>query len=505
VFDDEIWIRDNPDIGVWSRGPGEPPARRVAYLTLKLNHRLGGLDPFGYHLFNVAVHALVALAVYALARRLLSLAAAHGEDRASVRWAALAGAALFAVHPIQTQAVTYVIQRITSLAALFYVAALALYARARAGQDATWVRGAAYWGSLACGVLGMLTKEIVLTLPIAVVVLELAFARGRPRERVLAVAPFLAILPVVPSFVVRSFGSLGAARGAATHEETLPRLDYLATQTTVVLDYLRLLVVPVNQVLDHDVPAQHGFGSPRVVLSGLLLAALLSLGVLLLVRGRSGLRVAGFGIVLFFLGLAVESSVVPIVDVMNEHRVYLASAGAALAVAALVHAAAERRQRVVRWLAAGVVLASAGLAAATVARNEVWRDGISLWRDVTLKNPLSARGHFNLGNVLMDSGDIAGATAEWRRASEIDPGLSQAWNQLGNVALVQGDLAGAESSYRRAISTPVVIPDANYNLGLVLERTGRPADALEQYRRFLETAGPERRAESDALRARLGW
>ncbi len=503
LFDDDTWIVENPAIGTWAASPQEPPARRVALLTLRLNHLLGGLDPFGYHLFNVAVHALAAVAVYALARLLLSLAAGRDRRAPAVAWSAFAGALLFAVHPLQTQAVAYVIQRMTSLAALFYVAALALYARARTGEGTRAVRRAAYAAALAAAALGMWTKEIVFTLPFAVVLLEAAFLRGRLRERALAVAPFLGLLAVIPTFVLRSYGSVSAARGAAPHEETPSRLDYLATQTKVVVSYLRLLALPVRQALDHDVAVEHGFASPRVILSALFLVALFSLGALLLARARGGLRVTGFGIVLFFLALSVESSVVPIVDLMNEHRVYLPSGGAALALAGGLHALLERRASAWRPLAAAIGAWALLLGGATVARNAVWRDGVALWRDVTEKSPRLARGHFNLGNALRDAGDLDLATGSWRRAVELDPDLSQAWNQLGNVALLRGDLGAAEAAYRRAAQARLVIPDVLYNLGLVLERTGRAAEARELYRQFLDVAGPDRRAEADALRARL--
>ena len=216
-------------------------------------------------------------------------------------------------------------------------------------------------------------------------------------------------------------------------------------------------------------------------------------------------RTAGFGIFLFFVALSVESSIIPIVDVMFEHRVYLPSAGAALAVAGLLHALLERRPGAARTLAAAVAVAAVALGTATIVRNEIWRDPVALWREATRASPNKPRAHLALGNALRDGGDLGGAVIAWQRAVELHPTYSLAWNQLGSAALVQGDRRLAEERYRRAVAGVPRNPEALYNLALVLESTGRPRDAIDLYRTFVAEAPAGREAEVARLRARFGW
>ncbi len=507
TFDDEGSIGANQWIGTWAQGPTEPPTRRVAYLSFKLNYLLGGLEPAGYHALNVAIHVLTGFAVYCLARTVLASGTRGIDpDRQSAAGPALLGALLFVVHPIQTQAVTYVVQRIASLAAMFYVASLALYAVARTERPRR-VRIAAYAAALAAAALGMRSKETAFTLPFALALLEATFFGGRTRTRVLLLAPFLALLPVIPALTLVRSGGASALEitGAEAGQHVLSRLDYLATESRVVLAYLRLLLLPIGQNVDHDYPEEHGFASPAVAASSLAIALLVALGAALARRRSVGGRAAGFGALLFFLALAVESSLMPIADVMFEHRIYLPSAGAALAVAGGAHALIERRPRSARWVAAVGGAWAVALGAATVLRNEVWRDPVALWRDVTAKSPRKPRGHFNLGNALRDAGDLDGAVASWSRVVELEPSHPLAWLQLGNAAYVRGDYPGAEAAYRRALSGPVVNADAVYDLALVLEATGRMDEALAFYRKFVEGAPAGREREVESLRARFGW
>lgn len=509
VLDDDGWIANNPALARWSDDRGyEPATRRIPYLTFRVDYRIHGLDPSGFRLTNVGIHVLASLAVYLLARGLLALAH-RGTGRTPRPWPALLAGLLFAVHPIQTQAVTYVVQRIASLAGLFYVLALALYAASRLPgvppARARW----ALSGAFAAGLLASFSKETAFTLPFAILLLEAAFGEGPIARRALWAAPLLALLPVVPATVLlggraglSGLDDLGALARADT---ALPRLAYLATQTKVVLSYVRLVLFPAGQSLEHDPAVEVSLLSPAVVASAAVLLALLGLGLALLSGRRApGVRVAGFGILLFFLGLAVESSVIPILDVMVEHRLYLPMAGAGLVAAGASAAAAARWPGTGRWTAGAAAAALVALGWATHARNEVWRDPVALWAEAVERSPGKSRAHYNLGNALLEEGEIAAAEASWRRAVELEPGYSWAWNQLGSAALSRGDLSGAEAAYRRSVAGSRVNPEAHYNLGLVLEATGRREEALLHYREFLRKVPVGRERVAAELRARIG-
>jgi tetratricopeptide (TPR) repeat protein len=510
VFDDIKHVRDNPLIRDLHNYLGSLagyrvlPTRFVGYLTFAVNYRLGGTAVGGYHAFNVAVHVLNALLVYALVvttfrapRVARSALAPHAPA------IAFAAAALFVAHPLQTQAVTYVVQRLTSLAALFYLAAVVLYARWRlATPGASRARRAVpYALALLAAVLAMRTKEIAFTLPFAIVLYELSFFEPAPR-RWSALAPFLATAAIIPLTLLdlgRPAGQLLSEATAATRVQTgMGRLEYLTTQAAVVVTYLFLLLLPVGQNLDHDYPLYPSPLAPEVLSAAAVLLSLAAFGVWLHRRaaasGPRALdpagRLAAYGIAWWFLALAVESSVIPIVDVIYEHRAYLPSVGFFVAVALAIAAAARRRPgaSVSRTtVAVGAALALL-LVFATRARNEVWKDEISVWTDAAEKSPGKARPHLNLGTALAEAGRHREAVAPLRRAAELDPGLAPARAQLGAALAALGRTVEAEPELRGALRLRPDDPEALFNLATLLWSTGAREESRGLYGRFLEVA-----------------
>ncbi len=521
VFDDVRQIRDNPiirDLGSFLPGRyAGLPNRYVAYLTFALNYRLGGLATAGYHLVNVVIHVANALLVYALVRltfrtpRLKASALAR-----SSRAIAAVAAALFVAHPLQTQAVSYVAQRLTSLATTFYVGTVVLYAALRLGDGALRSRWRAVAGGVAVvatALLAMKTKEIAFTLPLAVVLYEVSFLEGAVRSRLLRLAPVLATLPVIPlaTLGARAAGDPGvlARVAASTRVDTsLPRLEYLTTQLVVVVRYLGLLVFPAGQNLDHDVPVYRSILEPRVAASLALLAALAALAVFLYRRtskpGAPGAldpaaRVVAFGVAWFFLALAVESSVIPISDLMVEHRVYLPSVGLFVAAATALAAAARRIPRIdaARATVLAGTLAAVVLSVATLARNEVWADDLSLWSDAALKSPRKPRPFVNLGTALALSGRRELGARVLRQAVALDPSSAYARAQLAAALLTLGRTAEAEPELREVLRLAPRDPEGLYNLATLLWTTARREEARDLFARFLAVAPP---AFADARR-----
>ena len=205
-----------------------------------------------------------------------------------------------------------------------------------------------------------------------------------------------------------------------------------------------------------------------------------------------------FGIGWFFLALSVESSLIPIVDVIYEHRAYLPSVGPYAAAATLLGLAVLR----VAPQGAERVIALAGLALAlvlgslTLQRNAVWATAVGLWTDTAAKSPAKFRPHLNLGESLDAARDLAGAERELRRAVEIDPRSVLARTSLATVLQKSGRLQEAESEYRAALRLAPDHPPAIFNLAALLWGTGRRDEAAALYRRFLEVApaggGPAR-------------
>ena len=491
VYDDLRELRDNAllrDLGNYrpfAQGYAQHPTRYVGYVTFALNRAAGGLDVVGFRLVNLALHVANALLVYVL---VLTLFATPRGGRSSLAPAARAigftAAALFVAHPLQTEAVTYLVQRLTSLATLLYLATVVQYARWRIRRPRLpaaigWAR---YAGVVVTAALAMRTKEIAITLPATLLVLELVLFGRLQRADLLRLLPVCATAILVPIGFVNLHGSVGQVLSDATqvtHVQTpVSRLDYLRTEAAVLLTYLRLLVVPVGQNVDHDFPVRSTVADPQVAAGIALLGALAATAGWLLWRTRSepgsrrapldaAARVAAFGIAWFFVTIAVESSVIPIIDVIFEHRVYLPSVGIFLAIATAAACAVRpvmergrRRGLMVGGAAVALVLAvSAGL------RNRVWQDEITLWGDAVAKSPAKARPHYNLGVALARAGRAQEAIEQFRDDLRIDPDHVEGYTNLGAALLDRGDLAGGVQALHMALQRNPDHPEANYDLG----------------------------------------
>jgi tetratricopeptide (TPR) repeat protein len=218
-------------------------------------------------------------------------------------------------------------------------------------------------------------------------------------------------------------------------------------------------------------------------------------GVLLIRRGGRGtpiLRLAGFGILWFFLTLTVESSIIPIIDLMFEHRVYLPFAGICMTVAVGVALAATRTARPGLVYGAAAVLIGA-LAVTTFIRNEVWRTPVSLWQDATVKAPTSSRSWNNLAYAYLREKNPAAALPALIRAIELNPGPPDAWNNVGialeQLGRYQGRFQRDYNLFRSAAdlmkSQTAWFANAYNNLGLAYEYLQQPAAALQSYQKAL--------------------
>jgi hypothetical protein len=511
VFDDVQQIQDNlsiRDLGEYLLGsPGHlaPANRFVAYLSFALNYRFGGLAVQGFHLVNLLVHLTNALLVFGLvllAFRTPRLRESRLAGRASV--VAFAAAALFVTHPIQTQAVAYIVQRITSLATLFYLSAVLLYLSSRlapAGGRRRW----RYALALLSALMAMRTKEIAFTLPFALLLVEWAFF-GRPASRQwIGLAPFGAVALVIPLSLLRLDQPMGQVLSDASTvtrvQDTGSRLDYLRTQVAVLSTYMRLLLWPAGQNIDHDFPVLRSFLSPRVAWGLLVHVSLLTIAVVAWRRSSPrasrpvdpAWRLVSVGVLLFFLAHGVESSVIPIVDVIFEHRVYLPSVGFFMAVAAAGTLLLRRwrPERFAPWVVGGAAAVALLLAGATLGRNRVWRSDLALWTDSASKSPNKARPWFNLGTALAELGREQEAVEPMRRAVQLDPGWAKARTQLGGLLILTGRPAEAEPELREALRLKPGETATMFNLAEALWRTGRRKEAVGFYREYLDLTGAD--------------
>jgi tetratricopeptide (TPR) repeat protein len=515
VFDDEPNIVQNPAIKTF-RYFLEPSAvmaldeisanfryafitRIVGYFTFALNYHFHGLDVTGYHIVNLLVHLLNAILVYFLIRLIfhtpffLASRARHpASPFLTPEFVALFSALIFISHPLQTQAVTYITQRFASLATLFFLGSLTAYGGSRlATTDAA--RRTLYGSALLLAFLSMLVKEISFTLPVAIVLFEFFFFTGVFRRRVLLLFPFILAMLVIPATLLLAHGSflitdIADSMKVLAANPAVSRWDYLLTQFTVVVLYLRLLFLPINQNVDYDHPVHSS--SPFVFVCFLILLFIASIGIYSLHRSRNrnlperrNLRLIAFGIAWFFLTMSVESSIIPIDDLVFEHRLYLPFFGFVTvfmaAISILEHAIAKSRNK--RFLGAALLLLVSLLATSTYFRNAHWRTSISLWEDAVSKSPFKDRPHYNLGVAYTTQGRTKDSSREYAAAVRINPRHLKAHNNLGLDLAKQGRTKDAIAEYLVALQIDPEYPEAHYNLGIAYAAQGRTQDAIDHY------------------------
>ncbi len=503
VFDDLQNIADNPYIKDL-RGFSAPAVllgnRPVGLLSFAVNYYFHGLNVTGYHAVNLAVHLANALLVHGLTAAVFTIQSTRLTRSPDIppvtRFMACAAALLFVSHPIQTGAVTYTVQRFTLLATFFYLLSLILYliARSRASDQSTtgknWGR-ACYAASLMSCLVAMKCKEISFTIPIMITLAEFMFFTARPRTRINLLLPFLLTLAVIPLSRL-----LGAPSGDILQQfqqaATISRPDYLLTQFRVLMTYLRLLVLPIGQNIDYDFPVLSGFFQLPVMASFLFHATVVSFAAWLAIvpRDRYPLaRLISFGVLWFYVTLIVESSIIPLDDLIFEHRVYLPSVGfflACVATAGILEKRWVQRRAITNaaWcLLGGIVIT---FAIATYQRNIVWQSGMGIWQDAVRKSPLKSRPHYNLGCYLAGSGDLAAAIREFQSAVRLDPNNSPARNNLGTAYVQTGNIPAALREFREAVIVDRTNATAHFNLGYLLAEQGQTKAAINELQKGLQ-------------------
>jgi tetratricopeptide (TPR) repeat protein len=544
VFDDEPNIKNNllikdfiyfkypvraeevrMDYDIWFTN------RIVGYLTFAFNYHIHGLDVRGYHAVNLACHIANAMLIYWLV--LLTFMTPFGQEssiRDHAKIIALFSGVLFVSHPIHTQAVTYIVQRFASLAALFYLLSLAFYIKCRLSNTLNPKSLTLYVLSLLSAALAMKTKEMAFTLPLVIVLYEVMFLKGSLRKRASYLVPILLTMLIIPMSLLGADVLLGDVIGEfreATRLVTeMPRSDYLFTQFRVISTYMRLLFLPINQNLDYDYPAFHSFFDLPVLFSFLLLASIFSIGIILMHRSKTAepaMRLVSFGILWFFITISVESSIIPIADVIFEHRAYLPNAGiivAAVTAVTLLTRKVNDKKVVTAAIMSGAILVAV-LGSATYARNSIWESNTSIWEDVVSKSPDKSRGHHNLGNEYQEADLLEKAIGQYKEAIRLnpdyassyynlgnsykklglydmaleqyllalqkDPNQVKAYNNIGNIYLDRELYDKAIEQYRQAIRLKPGYADAHYNMGHAYYLKGQYDNAVEHFKAVLST------------------
>ena len=476
VFDDTPSILENRSIRqLWpltdvllpdQAGGVTSSGRPLVNLSFALNYALSGYEVWSYHAFNLAVHACAGLCLLGLIRRTLLAPPLSARFGAASDWLAFAVSALWILHPLQTESVTYVVQRAEALVALFYL--LTLYAFVR-GAETPGSRG--WWAlALAACLGGMASKEVMSSAPLIVLLYDRTFwseSLGQALRRRRGFYLGLAATWLVLAWLIIGTGGRGGTAGFSTG---ISSWSYALTQCRAVIHYVTLALWPHPLVFDHGLATERDW--IRVLPQALVLLAALA-GVAVALHRRSPWGFAG---AMFFAVLAPSSSFVPVAtQTMAEHRMYLPLAvliaGGVLGGFALVGPK----------IAAGIAAAALALALSTMARNHDYRSEIAIWGDTAGKLPSNARAHNNLGQALFRAGRIPEAVQSYERALVLQPKYPETHYNLGVARLRQGEVDRAIGHYEAALRWQPDYPEALNNLANALVQAGRPAEALRRY------------------------
>ena len=476
VFDDLPSLLDNPSIHQLSTGLFPPgggltvSGRPVLNLTFALNYALSREAVGSYHAVNLGIHLLAALTLFGLIRRTLRLPALAPRCAADADWLALAITLLWAVHPLQTESVTYIVQRAESLAGLFYLLTLYCFSRsASSAHPARW-----FAASAASCLLGALTKESTATAPLLVLLYDRTFVSGSFRGAWLRHRSFHVAL-MTNWLVLAGLVFATANRGGTTGFGTpVAAWQYALIQLHAVAHYLRLSFWPHPLVFDYG-PFQAVPVWP--VVAG---AALVVPGVLLTAWALWRCPVLGFPGAWFFLQLAPSSSLVPIASqIMAEHRIYLALAGVVtLAVLALRRCVGK----FFPWVFAILALASLF---GTVQRNTAYASPLDLWTRTSDDFPSNPRANLNLGQCLANDNRWTEAARQFEAALGLQPNYVAAHYNLALVYTQMGRLNDASTHFAFALRLNPDLAEAAYDWGTALANAGRAAEAIGKFQHAL--------------------
>jgi tetratricopeptide (TPR) repeat protein len=487
TFDDSTNIQKNPHVrlteltweGLTEAAFETPNSNRpVANISFALNYYFHKFDVLGYHLVNVLIHVATGILLYLFVKTTLNLPSLRSRYEHDV-WIPFITAFIWLVHPLQTQSVSYIVQRMNSMTAMFYVLSLLLYAKARLAETKGKKR-ALFAGCIFACLLSLGSKEIAVTLPFFIFIYEWYFFQDLSWAWLKRHAfPFLGILILVAIVVlmylgVHPFDKILKTYG--TRDFTL--IQRVLTEFRVVIYYITLLIFPhpSRLNLDHDFPISHSLTDPITTL--LSIAAIAGFIALAIFKAKKE-RLLSFCILWFFGHLVIESSVIGL-EIIFEHRTYLPSMLVVLMAVTLAHG-----HKKPKWLGVAAVCIVLVFSYWTYSRNSLWGDDLALWKDTVEKSPKKARPQNNLGVVLYERGYIDEAMKHFSEALRVDPDYAGAHFNLGLVFANQENLDVAIRHYKEAVRIEPDYADAHNNLGVALKRQGRVDEAIRNYREAL--------------------
>lgn len=483
-FDDFINFVDNdrlPDLKDFAAWFKFGQSRLVGFYSLAINKHLNQDVVWGYHLVNLTIHLINSILVWWLTLLMFSSDAMKNNSLYKFRREiALITALLFVSHPLATQSVIYIVQRLTSLAALFYLLSIALYVKARLITGPGILKYLLFVASLLSAILAMSTKENAFTLPFAIMLFEFFFLYSmKPHIKIKSKHIVLLLAGLIGFILFLTFKfSLNVFKPIppnGPHTYSLTPMTYLFTQFSVIVKYIQLLFVPLNQMVEYDFPISGHFLELKTLINFFILAGIFILGIKLFNK----YRIISFGIFWFFLTLSVESSFIPIQDVIFEHRTYLPSYGFFLIVTLTLFVFLREKNQILIFFIFSIIVGINSIL--TFNRIEIWKDELSLWSDNVKKAPKLARPLTNRGFAYRNLGDWDKALADYNTALKINPDYVIALNNRGVAYAHFEQWDKAIIDYNKAIKIDPGNTDAYSNRGAAFARMNNWNSAISDY------------------------
>jgi protein O-mannosyl-transferase len=527
VFDDTINIRDNPKIrltkltfnGIIGAGFESPcQYRPVANISFALNYYFNRYDFAYYHLVNILIHIATGIILFYFFKTTLGLLRIHNlnslcEKNASLNkrnllihksitssklmsqrlidstsngllFISYLAAFIWLVHPVQTQSVSYIVQRMNCMAAMFYILSLLLYVKARL-SNIKKKKLTLYLGCILSGILSLGSKEIAATLPFFIFLYEWYFFQEVSLKWIKRNSIYFLCLLFIIIFLVLLY------LGAHPMEKILSAYSHrdfsigqrVLTEFRVIIYYISLILFPHPMRLNllHDFPISHSLFDPITTLYSLIaIAGMLVMAIWLAKKER----LLSFCILWFLGNLVVESSFIGL-EIIFEHRVYLPSMFFILMFVSLIYRFGDSK-----WIWY-VLLCLVGITLSvwTYQRNIVWSDDVSLWGDCVNKSPHKSRQHYNLGVVLASNGNFDDAIEHYLIALKIKPDYLEAYYNLGNALARKGDDKAAIYNYQKVLQINPGYFKVYYNMGQILLKQGEISKAINNYQKVLKING----------------
>jgi len=401
------------------------------------------------------------------------------------QWIALVVALIFVSHPLATQSVTYIIQRMASMVTLFYLFAIILYLKGRLNQGSTSLSIGYFITALIAAIFALFTKENAFTIPLVILLVEISLFKrdkivvnfSKPRI-ILGCIVFLSFLLLLFSRVSSSF--FQTIPPSFGHTYTVTPWNYLLTQFSVIVKYIQLLCFPINLNFDYDYAISNSLMEPRTFLSLGFLLALVGLSLYLFKKQK----LISFGIMWFFITISIESSFIPLADLIFEHRTYLPSVGFFMILTLGIYQLIWQKNK---KIALGLIFLIIGTNSfATYQRNKVWKNEGTLWNDVIAKSPDKARPYLCRGNYYKNLKRNKEALSDFTKSISLNPAYIEPYNNKGTTLYNEGLLTEALSYLNYAIENSPEYTEAYVNKGIVLATQKKYSKALENFNRAIE-------------------